>query len=107
MPFEKNNTYGKNNKRGLGKNKEAIKEYLEKICNELIKDIELGQLNTSQRISLVKGILPYILPKKKEVDVTSDFVEQPIFEVNVIDTKEAKDRFDRVEEFAKKNNLDF
>jgi hypothetical protein len=28
MPFEKNNTYGKNNKRGLGKNKEAIKEYL-------------------------------------------------------------------------------
>ena len=37
MPFEKNNTYGKNNKRGLGKNKEAIKEYLEKICNELIK----------------------------------------------------------------------
>ena len=27
MPFEKNNTYGKNNKRGLGKNKEAIKEY--------------------------------------------------------------------------------
>ena len=107
MPFEKNNTYGKNNKRGLGKNKEAIKEYLEKICNELIKDIELGQLNTSQRISLVKGILPYILPKKKEVDVTSDFVEQPIFEVNVIDTKEAKDRFDRVEEFDKKNNFDF
>ena len=31
MPFEKNNTYGKNNKRGLGKNKEAIKEYLENI----------------------------------------------------------------------------
>ena len=107
MPFEKNNTYGKNNKRGLGKNKEAIKEYLEKICNELIKEMDLGKLSASQRISLVKTLLPYILPKKKEVDVTSDFVEQPIFEVNVIDTKEAKDRFDRVEEFAKKNNLDF
>ena len=66
MPFEKNNTYGKNNKRGLGKNKEAIKEYLEKICNELIKEMDLGKLSTSQRISLVKAVLPYILPRKKE-----------------------------------------
>ena len=105
MPFEKNNTYGKNNKRGLGKNKEAIKEYLEKICNELIKDIELGQLNTSQRISLVKGILPYILPKKKEVDVTSDFVEQPIFEVNVLDSSDLKERLDRFEDYAKDKDI--
>jgi hypothetical protein len=60
-----------------------------------------------EKIQYVKLLFPYVLAKNKEVDVTSDFVEQPIFEVNVIDTKEAKDRFDRVEEFAKKNNLDF
>ena len=102
MPFEKNNTYGKNNKRGLGKNKEAIKEYLEKICNELIKEMDLGKLSTSQRISLVKAVLPYILPRKKEVDVTSDFVEQPIFEVNVLDSSDLKERLDKFEAHAKK-----
>ena len=47
MPFEKNNTYGKNNKRGLGKNKEAIKDYLEKICNELIKEMDLMVLQAT------------------------------------------------------------
>ena len=105
MPFEKNNTYGKNNKRGLGKNKEAIKEYLEKICNELIKEMDLGKLSTSQRISLVKAVLPYILPKKKEVDVTSDFVEQPIFEVNVLDSSDLKERLDRFEAYAKDKDI--
>ena len=105
MPFEKNNTYGKNNKRGLGKNKEAIKEYLEKICNELIKEMDLGKLSASQRISLVKTLLPYILPKKKEVDVTSDFVEQPIFEVNVLDSSDLKERLDKFEAYAKNKDI--
>ena len=107
MPFEKNNTYGKTSKRGASKNTIVIKEYLEKICNELIKDMNLGKLTNNQRINLVKAILPYLLPKKKEVENLNQFTEQPLFEVNVIDTKEAKERFDRVEEFARKNNLDF
>ncbi|MDC1492733.1 hypothetical protein N8376_05195 [Flavobacteriaceae bacterium] len=105
MPFENGNTYGKNNKRGLDKNKEAIKEYLEKICNELIKEMDLGKLSASQRISLVKTLLPYILPKKKEVDVTSDFVEQPIFEVNVLDSSDLKERLDRFEDYAKDKDI--
>ena len=58
-------------------------------------------------IQYVKLLLPYVLPKNKEVDINNEWQEQPLFEVNVIDTKEAKERFDRVEEFAKKNNLDF
>ena len=64
-------------------------------------------MTNNQRINLVKAILPYLLPKKKEVENLNQFTEQPLFEVNVIDTKEAKERFDRVEEFARKNNLEF
>jgi hypothetical protein len=105
MPFENGNTYGKTSKRGASKNSIVIKEYLEKICNELIKDMNLGKLTNNQRINLVKAILPYLLPKKKEVDVTSDFVEQPIFEVNVLDSTDIKERLDRFEKYAKNNDI--
>ena len=67
--------------------------------------MDLGKLSTSQRISLVKSVLPYILPRKKEVDVTSDFVEQPIFEVNVLDSTDIKERLDRFEDYAKDKNI--
>ena len=105
MPFENGNTYGKTSKRGASKNTIVIKEYLEKICNELIKDMNLGKLTNNQRINLVKAILPYLLPKKKEVDVTSDFVEQPLFEVNVLDSSDLKERLDRFEKYAKNNDI--
>ena len=39
--------------------------------------------------------------RKKEVDVTSDFVEQPIFKVNVLDSSDLKERLDRFEDYAK------
>ena len=67
--------------------------------------MDLGKLSASQRISLVKALLPYILPRKKEVDVTSDFVEQPIFEVNVLDSSDLKERLDRFEKYAKNNGI--
>ena len=67
--------------------------------------MDLGKLSTSQRIGLVKSVLPYILPRKKEVDVTSDFVEQPIFEVNVLDSTDIKERLDRFEDYAKDKNI--
>ena len=67
--------------------------------------MDLGKLSATQRISLVKALLPYILPRKKEVDVTSDFVEQPIFEVNVLDSTDLKERLDRFEKYAKNNDI--
>jgi hypothetical protein len=105
-PFENGNTYGKTSKRGASKNTIVIKEYLEKICNELIKDMNLGKLTNNQRINLVKAILPYLLPKKKEVENLNQFTEQPLFEVNVIDSDDMKKRLDRFEAYAKDNNID-
>ena len=107
MAFEKGNTYGKHNKRGEGKIGKEIKEYIESLSNNLIRSIDTENLTDLEKIQYIKLLLPYVLPKKKEVDINNEWQEQPLFEVNVIDTKEAKERFDRVEEFAKKNNLDF
>jgi len=107
MAFEKGNTYGKHNKRGRSKIGKEIKEYIESLSNDLIRSIDTESLTDLEKIQYVKLLLPYVLPKKKEVDINNEWQEQPLFEVNVIDTKEAKERFDRVEEFAKKNNLDF
>ncbi len=105
MPFENGNTYGKTSKRGASKNTIVIKEYLEKICNELIKDMNLGKLTNNQRINLVKAILPYLLPKKKEVENLNQFTEQPLFEVNVLDSSDLKERLDRFEKYAKNNDI--
>ena len=107
MAFEKGNTYGKHNKRGESKIGKEIKEYIESLSNNLIRSIDTENLTDLEKIQYIKLLLPYVLPKKKEVDINNEWQEQPLFEVNVIDTKEAKERFDRVEEFAKKNNLDF
>jgi len=107
MKFEKGNTYGHKSKRGEGKIGKEIKEYIESLSNNLIRSIDTENLTDLEKIQYIKLLLPYVLPKKKEVDINNEWQEQPLFEVNVIDTKEAKERFDRVEEFAKKNNLDF
>ena len=78
---------------------------MEKICNELIKDMNLGKLTNNQRINLVKAILPYLLPKKKEVENLNHFTEQPLFEVNVLDSSDLKERLDRFEKYAKNNDI--
>ena len=107
MKFERGNTYGQKSKRGKSKIGKEIKEYIESLSNNLMRSIDTENLTDFEKIQYIKLLLPYVLPKKKEVDINNEWQEQPLFEVNVIDTKEAKERFDRVEEFAKKNNLDF
>ncbi len=67
--------------------------------------LNLGKLTNNQRINLVKAILPYLLPKKKEVENLNQFTEQPLFEVNVIDSDDMKKRLDRFEAYAKDNDI--
>ena len=56
-------------------------------------------------IQYVKLLLPYVLPKNKEVDINNEWQEQPLFEVNVIDTDDMKKRLDRFEAYAKDNDI--
>ena len=52
MPFEKNNTYGVQTKRGKNKSSELLKEQLHKIANTVVNELDLGRLTNNQRIQL-------------------------------------------------------
>ena len=47
MPFEKNNTYGEQTKRGKNKSSELLKEQLHKIANTVVNELDLGRLNNA------------------------------------------------------------
>ena len=105
MGFQKGNTYGEQTKRGKSKIGQEIKEYIESMSNELIRSINTEELTDFEKIQYVKLLLPYVLPKKKEVDINNEWEEQPLFEVNVIDSKDTKERLDRFEVYAKDNDI--
>ena len=106
MAFEKGNTYGKHNKRGRSKIGKEIKEYIESLSNDLIRSIDTESLTDLEKIQYVKLLLPYVLPKKKEVDINNEWQEQPLFDVQIIDSTETKERLDRFEAYAKDKNID-
>ena len=81
MPFEKNNTYGEQTKRGKNKSSELLKEQLHKIANTVVNELDLGRLTNNQRIQLIKAVLPFLIARKKEIEVGNQLLEQPIFNV--------------------------
>ena len=106
MGFEKGNTYGKQTKRGKSKIGQEIKIYIESLSNDLIRSINTEELTDFEKIQYVKLLLPYVLPKKKEIDINNEWQEQPLFDVQIIDSTETKERLDRFEAYAKDNNID-
>ena len=84
MPFEKNNTYGEQTKRGKNKSSELLKEQLHKIANTVVNELDLGRLTNNQRIQLIKAVLPYLLSKQKNIEDLQQ--EQPLFQIEIIDS---------------------
>ena len=84
MPFEKNNTYGEQTKRGKNKSSELLKEQLHKIANTVVDELDLGRLTNNQRIQLIKAVLPYIISKQKNIEDLQQ--EQPLFQIEIIDS---------------------
>ena len=105
MKFEKGNTYGHKSKRGEGKIGKEIKEYIESLSNNLIRSIDTENLTDFEKIQYIKLLLPYVLPKKKEIDINNEWQEQPLFDVQVIDSTETKERLDRFEDYAKDKDI--
>jgi len=103
--FQKGNNYGSKSKRGKSKFNTELKEYLGDVSNNIIKEIDIKELSNYERIQFLRTILPYLMPKKKEVSQENEFVEQPLFDVQIIDTTETKERLDRFEKYAKENNV--
>ena len=84
MPFEKNNTYGEQTKRGKNKSSELLKEQLHKIANTVVNELDLGKLTNNQRIQLIKVVLPYLISKQKNIEDLQQ--EQPLFQIEIIDS---------------------
>ena len=102
--FQKGNNYGSKSKRGKSKFSKEIKECLEDMTNNIVKELNIQDLSNYERIQFLRTILPYLMPKKKEAQ-ENEFVEQPLFDVQIIDTTETKQRLDRFEKYAKENNV--
>ncbi len=83
--FQKGNNYGSKSERGKSKFNTELKEYLGDVSNNIIKEIDIKELSNYERIQFLRTILPYLIPKKKEVSHDMEFREQPLFEVEIID----------------------
>ena len=84
--FQKGNKYGSKSKRGKSKYSKEIKERLEDMTNNIVKELNIQDLSTYERIQFLRTILPYIIPKKKEVSLDYEFEEQTKFQIEIIDS---------------------
>ena len=84
--FQKGNQFGAKSKRGEGKFSKEIKERLGDISNNIVKELNIKDLSSNERIQFLRTILPYLIPKKKEVTHDYEFEEQTKFQIEIIDS---------------------
>ncbi len=81
MAFEQGNKFGKYTKRGKNKSSDILKSQLHNLANKVVDEFDLGKLTNNQRILLIKAVIPFLIPRKKEIEVGNQLLEQPIFNV--------------------------
>ena len=76
--FQVGNQYGKKSKRGKSIDKE-MKDKIRGLADGLIESIDIQDLTTSQRIALLKAVIPYVLPKDTSIeeDNEADTISDP------------------------------
>ena len=84
--FQKGNQFGSKSKRGKSKFNTELKEYLGDVSNNIIKEINIKELTNYERIQFLRTILPYIIPKNKEVSHENIFEEQTMIQVEIIES---------------------
>ena len=84
--FQKGNQFGSKSKRGKSKFNTELKEYLEDVSNNIIKEIDIKELSNYERIQFLRTILPYLIPKKREVSHENIFEEQTMIQVEIIES---------------------
>jgi hypothetical protein len=72
--FKKGNNYGSLSKRGKRKFNTELKEDLEDISNNIVKELNIKDLSFYEKIQFLRTILPYLLPKRKETSTEHNFV---------------------------------
>ena len=47
-----------------------VKELINQLASDLFQSIDVNELKANDKVRLFTGILPYIIPKKAEIDTT-------------------------------------
>lgn len=63
-----------------------VKELINQLASDLFQSIDVNELKPTDKVRLFIGIMPYIIPKKAEIDTTinsnltwiDDFTEQQL-----------------------------
>ena len=84
MPFNSNTARvaGQKSKRGKAKYTAEIREKLNNLTDYLIQDLNIQDLDTNEKLALLRILLAYTLPKPK---IDTQVQEQKHFTVEVID----------------------
>jgi hypothetical protein len=84
MPFNSNTARvaGQKSKRGKAKYTTEIREKLNNLTDYLIQDLNIQDLDTNEKLALLRILLVYTLPKPK---IDNETQEQKHFTVEVID----------------------
>ena len=84
MPFNSNTARvaGQKSKRGKAKYTTEIRDKLNNLTDYLIQDLNIQDLDTSEKLALLRILLAYTLPKPK---IDNQTQEQKHFTVEVID----------------------
>ena len=78
MSFQKGNQHGKKSKRGKDVLKKELKEKLKEHVEEVIDSLDVDSYTEDQKLKYLSTVLPYLIPKKKEVSADYQF-EPPLF----------------------------
>jgi len=84
MPFNSNTARvaGQKSKRGKAKYTTEIRDKLNNLTDYLIQDLNIQDLETNEKLALLRILLAYTLPKPK---IDNETQEQKHFTVEVID----------------------
>ena len=99
MPFnsESAREAGKKSRRGKSLVSSLLKEQFETLTDRIITEIQLEDLNNSERIAILRLMLPYILPKA-QTEKTTEGNETKEFKVQVINSADELRELRRLEE---------
>ena len=89
MPFnsETGRLAGQKSKRGQGALSKEIREKLSLITSEVIDEINIKELTSTEKIALLRILVSYTVPKLKTEGLEQE-LEQPLFHIEIIDKTE-------------------
>jgi|FLOH01.1.fsa_nt_gi hypothetical protein len=78
---------GQKSKRGQGALSKELRDKLSLITSDLIDEINIKELNPSEKIALLRILVSYTVPKLKTEGLEQE-LEQPLFHIEIIDKTE-------------------